>query len=236
MDRRDFLTTSAGIGIVSLSGCLGYRVVESSDVKQRKRELRNKEEKVQELNEKIENLNSKIDTKNNQISELESNVENKNQQIESLQGEVEDLEAEKEQQVKKFISTTYDDGLRFENVASDEYSRGKSEYDSENFTNASRLLSAAFAHFDSATEFFYLAGQKCRDNGYSEAESICVDSNNYAVNMADASDHFALAASYYATGDTSNGDTQVEQGNTDYNTAQDYSVESLGTLQTELGL
>lgn len=250
MRRRAFLQTSLTASALSLAGCLGYTIEETSNIERRKTDIQSlrstvsslqstvtaKEEKIQTAQTQITTLETEVRSKSTEIAGLESELERIKNSNEELQNELSNAKSTITANIKKRIETLYERGVGFRDIALQEWNSASSEYDNQNYIQAARDWAYSYGHYDGATELFFLAATIADDNGFNSVTGIIADANNYCLEIRDAADDYSIASHHYAIGNTQQGDDYISRGNNDVDDAQNYSVAPLTDVQNELGI
>lgn len=228
MRKRQFLKAASGLAIGSLAGCMGYTVKRTEEVNRLEKRLETKSGEVENLEEKVQNQSKRIDELNQEIESLEEENSEKSDEIDSLESE---LESEKEKQVLYLYGygiTHYNDGLEYYNSAID-YS------ENERYNAARADLNVAAGYMEAAVTNFDAASSRASEIDANTVQDWCQDANQRADGMASAVADYQIAMEYYDRGRDSEGDEYINQGDTHYQTAQNYEIRDRSTLEDELG-
>jgi len=222
------MKAASGVGLVSLSGCMGYTVKRTQEIDDLETKLQNRTEQVEDLETEIQNQSEKIDELNQRIESLEQENSDQTDQINSLESE---LESEKEKQILYLYGygmTDYNDGI-------DYYNRAIDYIDDENYEAARADLNVSSAYFDSAATSFGASGDQATEIGANTVQSWCETANQKASQMASATSDYQVGMAYYAEGRYNDGDDYLDRGDAHYDSAEGYEMRDRSTLEDELG-
>ena len=219
MDRRSYLSVVGGVGVPLLAGCLGNG------------------DEIEDLEEEIEDLEDEVAEFEDQEESLQSEIENLEAREVELEDEIEELEEDTEDYnefVEERLKNLYEIATMYHSLAEEEYGSGLTHAENNNWVAASTELATAFRSYDVVTEYTFQTANLASDEGYSDAEGVAIESNNYSSNMADACDHYSLGTEYLAVGQDSSGEQELSQGDTYYEEAQEYTFHRLREFEPTL--
>lgn len=211
MNRRKFLTGLATVGGVSLAGCSAL----SDDTDELERQLEEKDETIANLEEERDELEE-------EIGELE-------QDIADAEGDISELEEQRETLIVERMTTLYGRAEVFFDLAEEAYSEGVTAIEQDTTEQDTRALNqfrGAWGSYDAATDLTFEIVELADDEGYSDAADLATDANQYASNMRDACDEYAVAAQNFLLDNIEAGNQNLSTGDTAFNEAQQHTFVS----------
>ncbi len=105
----------------------------------------------------------------------------------------------------------------------------------ENYTAARADLNVSGGYMDAAATNFDAAGEQAVEIDASTVRDWCENANQRASGMVSAISDYQLAMAYYTEGRDSEGNDYLDRGDAHYDSAGNYDIEDLSTLENELG-
>lgn len=244
MKRRQMLTGVGSVAAVAAtSGCLGYGVVSTSDIEDRKETIADLRETVQQRDAKVSQLESRITSLEDRIGTLNQTLEKRETELEeltaernSLESQLSSLEAEKVEARRKQLFYLYDLAYRLTQVSDGDFTDAGDEWEAENYQFASRLFASAYAGYDSArgacSDIVDLADAR----SWGSARDAADEAATALMYWRDASNHYSSAAINYANGYYDEGDSDYDKAVNDHEKAQSYTIIEPSKFRDELGL
>lgn len=222
MLRRKFLRTGIVVGSLSMSGCLGRKIVDQDEWEEKNSQLTAQKQTVDSLHNTIDEKESTLAERDNRIQDLESRVE-------SLESEITTNQAQG-------VSDYYDIGYEFRDIALEDYNDGSDSADAENYATAALYFARANGNYDRAERMFKESRDRAAQIDESTVTSHAEDSMNYCHHMGEASFDYANAYDHYSFGEWDEGDADIANGNEDFDRAQDYQVRDSSLIKSLLGI
>lgn len=220
MDRRHFVTVVGAGTVTALSGCLGYELTSSEQIETKDDEIANLEAEISDLEDDIEQYEE-------EIAALEADVEQRDNEIASLETDLDDLRADRKSLVEAQLADLYEAGHGFYELAQTEFQRGTSAFENREFSRAAGNFSSAFGHYDAAVNLTYHVVTLAEEETYTNAVDLATESNLYAQNMKESAERYSVGAQYYATDRSSQGETEADDGQSAFESAQEYRFAAL---------
>lgn len=246
--RRRTILTAAVSGVAGLSGCLGYTVQSTDEIEQQDQRVENLESTVSEQQAAIDNQSTEISslktenaarqeriaTLEKQKESLSDRISDLQSQANSLEGENDELQQEIQQLQQEKILVLYQRGEEMQAFAASDWEEGRTAWANDNWGTASMYLFRAEGQYVNTYNEWMDAETLMSEMDATNAASIISDGMSYVEHMKFAANNYANAAYYYSYGEDGQAVSLKQDGDAQYNDAQQYELPAESDIKDAL--
>lgn len=242
MNRRTLLATISAAGTGAVAGCGALSSDDDEESQERIEEL---EADLESRNETVTQLEDERDDLKQEVSELEEQLDQQkeeyeqqlselNSQIDDAEEEVAALEQQRTALIVDRMESLYETADSLYSLGETEFSEAATALRNDQDTRALNLFRGAFGRYDAVTGYTFEIRELADREGYTETKEIARASNQYASDMENACDDYAVAAQHFILGNIEEGNARISDGDQDVSQADRHRFASLTEFRNSM--
>lgn len=231
MNRRQFLAAASSVGIINLAGC---NAISDDNTDELKRRLESKNETIADLRGENTEIEQQVSELEQERDEFEQQVSDLEEEIANTEDDVSKFKQQRETLVTDRIVSLYQAAERFYDLAEQSYSEAATAIENEEDSSALNQFRASWGRYDATAELTFQAATLADNEGFANPNNLATESNSYALNMRDACNQYAVAAQNYILGNIEQGNSRLDQGDTEVDEAGQYTFVSSSVFENSI--